>query len=222
MLRVCHPARRSVGAAAAALWAFAPVASAQFQITTYKAVDGNPTVTSMAIADQYYNGVLPIRFVATGTAPQADLFENGGAGQFLLNNPFPGLDQNFGPGDTDGGGRLMIDLNNDGDFNDAGELVTNDDVLSGPHDFTSAAVNLAAGNYLIEYSMFEGAAAPKASCPPASAATAPSSWSATPAASPSSLSPPRSACSPSAACPCSGAAAAPSRTASGRLRPRSA
>jgi hypothetical protein len=58
---------------------------------------------------------------------------------------------------TDDGGRLLIDTNQDGDLTDPGDVVINDDVLSGPHNFNSAPVDLAAGNYLIEYSWFERA-----------------------------------------------------------------
>ena len=56
---------------------------------------------------------------------------------------------------TDDGGRLLIDLNQDGDLADPGDVVILRDVLQGPTNTDSAAINLAAGNYLIEYSFFE-------------------------------------------------------------------
>jgi hypothetical protein len=56
---------------------------------------------------------------------------------------------------TDDGGRLLIDTNQDGDLSDPGDIIINDDVLSGPHNFDSQPVTLAAGNYAIEYSFFE-------------------------------------------------------------------
>jgi hypothetical protein len=56
---------------------------------------------------------------------------------------------------SDDGGRLLIDTNQDGDLSDPGDVIINDDVLSGPHNFDSQPVTLAAGNYAIEYSFFE-------------------------------------------------------------------
>lgn len=56
---------------------------------------------------------------------------------------------------TDDGGRLKLDLNQDNDFDDPGELVINDDVLAGPHNFDSGPVALLPGLYKIEYSWFE-------------------------------------------------------------------
>ena len=55
---------------------------------------------------------------------------------------------------NDDGGRLRIDLNNDGDFTDAGENIINDDTNHGPTTFSAAKV-LAAGTYPIEYVYFE-------------------------------------------------------------------
>ncbi|HEX5175528.1 MAG TPA: chitobiase/beta-hexosaminidase C-terminal domain-containing protein, partial [Chthoniobacteraceae bacterium] len=55
---------------------------------------------------------------------------------------------------NDDGGRLRIDLNNDGDFNDAGETIINDDALHGPTTVTVEKV-LNAGTYPIEYIYFE-------------------------------------------------------------------
>jgi hypothetical protein len=56
---------------------------------------------------------------------------------------------------SDDGQRLLIDLNRDGDLLDVEDLVISDDVLSGPHNVDSAPINLAAGNYMIEYGFFE-------------------------------------------------------------------
>ncbi len=57
---------------------------------------------------------------------------------------------------TDDGGRLKIDLNDDGDFDDAGELVINHDVLQGPTNTDSGTVSFPLdGYYKIEYSFFE-------------------------------------------------------------------
>ena len=55
---------------------------------------------------------------------------------------------------NDDGGRLRIDLNNDGDFNDAGETIINDDTLHGTTTFSAAKV-LSVGTYPIEYIYFE-------------------------------------------------------------------
>jgi hypothetical protein len=55
---------------------------------------------------------------------------------------------------TDDGGRLKIDLNQNGTF-DAGESVIDRDVLQGPTNTNSAPVTLAEGLYKIEYSFFE-------------------------------------------------------------------
>lgn len=55
---------------------------------------------------------------------------------------------------NDDGGRLRIDFNQDGDFDDAGEAVIIDDVLSGPHT-VSTPVDLDAGSFGIEYVYFE-------------------------------------------------------------------
>jgi hypothetical protein len=55
---------------------------------------------------------------------------------------------------NDDGGRLRIDLNNDGDFNDPGETIINDDALHGATTSTAEKV-LGAGTYPIEYIYFE-------------------------------------------------------------------
>lgn len=57
---------------------------------------------------------------------------------------------------SDDGARLKIDLNDDGDFDDAGELVINHDVLQGPTNTDSGVVSFPLdGYYKIEYSFFE-------------------------------------------------------------------
>ena len=56
---------------------------------------------------------------------------------------------------TDDGGRLLIDLNRDGDLTDPGDVVILQDVLQGPTNSDSLPVNLTAGLYNIEYSFFE-------------------------------------------------------------------
>jgi hypothetical protein len=55
---------------------------------------------------------------------------------------------------NDDGGRLRIDLNNNGSFTDAGETIINDDALHGPTTITAEKV-LNAGTYPIEYIYFE-------------------------------------------------------------------
>lgn len=56
---------------------------------------------------------------------------------------------------TDDGGRFLIDLNNDGDFLDAGEALIVDDTLHGPEDKMGTVPSLAAGSYRFEFVMFE-------------------------------------------------------------------
>jgi hypothetical protein len=56
---------------------------------------------------------------------------------------------------TDDGGRLKIDLNQDGSFEAPGEWVINQDVLQGPTNTDSAPIMLAEGMYQVEYSYFE-------------------------------------------------------------------
>jgi|GEM_PF-582309 len=55
---------------------------------------------------------------------------------------------------NDDGGRLRIDLNNNGSFTDAGETVINNDVLAGPHTVT-VEIFVSQGIYPIEYVYFE-------------------------------------------------------------------
>jgi hypothetical protein len=155
--------RSSIGRCAAALAAAftlaLPTAHGAWLVTTYNQIVGNPEITSMAIADQYYSGALPTRFVATGTVPQVDIWENGGNGQFLNNNAMPGLDgagSGGGAGDTndytarvtgtlvvaadatyhfftdsDDGNRFRLDLDRNGTFEDATESLVPDGGLQG-------------------------------------------------------------------------------------------
>jgi hypothetical protein len=58
---------------------------------------------------------------------------------------------------TDDGGRLKIDLNQDGSFDEATEWIIDHDVLQGPTNTDSAEISLAEGTYLVEYSLFERA-----------------------------------------------------------------
>jgi hypothetical protein len=159
--------------------AMAATAHGQWTITTYT----NPGVeiTSMSIADQVFSGARPQRFDATTTVAQVDLFENGGNGQFLINNAFPGMDQNENPGDTrdftarvtgtlvvntagpydfftdsDDGNRFRLDLNQNGTFEDGTESILPDGGLQGTGTpERSGIINLAAGNYNYEISFFE-------------------------------------------------------------------
>jgi hypothetical protein len=158
---------RSFMALANVLFLVVTQAQGQWTITTYKGTAQNPPpITTMAIADQYFTGALPSRFTGESTIAQIDLFENGGQGQFTVNNPFPNLDKNIGPMDTDDfaaritgtlvvaadnnynffsdsddGTQLFIDLDRDGTFEDAasGELVIDAGFLQGagnPGDLT--------------------------------------------------------------------------------------
>src|SRR5688572_21199215 len=163
--------------AAAGIW-FAAPAHAQWTVTTYQQVLGNPEINSMERADRYYTGALPSRFVHNGTVTQIDLFENGGVGQFTINNPFPGLTvggdtedytaritgtlvvNNAGPydffTDSDDGNRFRLDLNRNGTFEDATESILPDGGLQGAGTpERSGVINLAAGNYPYEVSFFE-------------------------------------------------------------------
>lgn len=55
---------------------------------------------------------------------------------------------------TDDGGRLRLDLNQDGVF-DSSEAIIDHDVLQGPTNTDSVAVSLGEGLYKVEYSFFE-------------------------------------------------------------------
>jgi hypothetical protein len=81
-------------------------AHAVWTIKTYWNGNPPPEISSMAIADQYFTGALPTRFVAEGTVTHVNLWESGGHGQFGNVPPFapefafPGVDQDAGAGDT--------------------------------------------------------------------------------------------------------------------------
>jgi hypothetical protein len=156
-------------------------AQAQWTITTYKrAAQTPPTITTMAIADQYFTGAFPSRFMGTSTVTMVDLAQGTG-GQFTINNPFPGLDSipsatdvddftaritgtlvvgtagmyNFFT-DSDDGNRFRLDLNQNGTFEDATESIVPDGGLQGAGaPERSMDLNLAVGNYPFEVSFFE-------------------------------------------------------------------
>ena len=141
----------------------------------------SPQITNFAAADALRAGVSGPGFPATELRNVFNITDSGATGTIPGDQGAPGLgvpdanDDNdfavYGTGyiavgptqggsyifrsNTDDGGRLKIDLNGDGDFNDPGEVVINDDVLSGPHDFNSSAVTLAPGFYKTEYAWFE-------------------------------------------------------------------
>ena len=157
-----------------------PDANAAWLVTTYNQVVGNPDVTSMAIADAYYTGARPSRFVGTSTVAQVDLGQGAG-GQFAIDNPFPGLDASPSATDTDDfaariwgtltvdtaatydfftdsddGNRFRLDLNQNGTYEDATESIVPDGGLQGQGTpERSGALALAAGNYNFEVSFFE-------------------------------------------------------------------
>ncbi len=106
-----------------------------------------------------------------------NILGTGGDGDFPNGNPVPGLpdpaddyvvvgtgllvvgadqagDYTF-RSNTDDGGRLKLDLNQNGVFDDGAETVINQDVLQGPTNTNSAVISLAAGSYAVEYSFFE-------------------------------------------------------------------
>lgn len=56
---------------------------------------------------------------------------------------------------SDDGGRLKIDLDQNGSFEEPAEWVVNQDVLQGTTNTDSAPIMLAEGQYLVEYSYFE-------------------------------------------------------------------
>lgn len=155
-------------------------AQAAWTVTTYNQIVGNPDVTSMAIADTYYSGARPSRFVGTSTVTEVDLGQGPG-GQFAINHPFPGLDNIPSATDTDDftariwgtlkvdiagsydfftdsddGNRFRLDLNQNGTYEDATESIVPDGGLQGQGTpERSAAIALAVGNYNFEVSFFE-------------------------------------------------------------------
>jgi hypothetical protein len=100
------------------------------------------------------DGDFPGGVNVVGVAPGADDFVAVGTA-FL--DVQPGQEGSYVfRSNTDDGGRLKIDLNDDGDFDDAGELVINQDVLQGATNTDSLVVNFPIdGYYKIEYSFFE-------------------------------------------------------------------
>ncbi len=172
---------RAAAASAAVALLGAGSARADWTITTYKQIPGNPGISSMAIADEYFTGARATRFEGTSTVPQVDLFESGGPGQFAINHPFPGLDNFPAAGDTndytaritgtlvvntpgdydfftdsDDGNRFRLDLNQNGTFEDATESIVPDGGLQGTGvPERSGSINLAVGNYNFEVSFFE-------------------------------------------------------------------
>jgi hypothetical protein len=182
--------RRSFGRSVAALTIVHALllseAQALWTITTYLSKLGSPQITSTAVADQYLSGELPARFTGTGTIPEVDLFESGGAGQFMINHLFPGADMNTGPDDTDDfatvvtgtlvvntagpydfftdtddGNRLRIDLDQDGMFEDLGtprESIVPDGGAQGSGvPERSTVINLAAGEFKFEFTTWDRA-----------------------------------------------------------------
>lgn len=138
-------------------------------------------LNSFADADPVFTTPPQGYSVETSTVPQVDLFENGGRGQFAFDHPFgpsyPNTDQDVHndftsrvtgtlvvttPGtydfftDTDDGGRLRVDLNRNNVFDAPDEDVVPESGLqgAGTPEF-GPAVNLTAGNYSYEFSMFE-------------------------------------------------------------------
>ena len=108
---------------------------------------------------------------------RSDIHESAGTGRFAVDNPIPGVtaaDDNYVVVSTgtlvvdaneagawtfathgDDGSRVRIDLNQDNDFDDAGEQVVLDDALHGPQDSGYSTVNLTAGQHRIEWTFFE-------------------------------------------------------------------
>ena len=56
---------------------------------------------------------------------------------------------------SDDGSRLRVDINGDGDFNDVGETLINDDSGHGPQTFLATVAALSAGAHKMEYVFFE-------------------------------------------------------------------
>jgi hypothetical protein len=172
---------RLLSAAIVGLWAIGlQDAQAAWTITTYNQIVGNPGINSMALADAYYSGARPARFMGDSTVMQVDLGQGAG-GQFAINNPFPGLDAMPSATDTndftariwgtlavntaasydfftdsDDGNRFRLDLNQNGTYEDATESIVPDGGLQGQGTpERSGAIALAAGNYNFEVSFFE-------------------------------------------------------------------
>lgn len=89
-------------------------------------------------------------------APQEndnDDFVVAGTGKLVV--PTGGITGAIFRSNTDDGGRLLIDLNRDGDLADPEDVVINQDALQGNQNTDSSAINLLEGHYLVEYSWFE-------------------------------------------------------------------
>ena len=140
-----------------------------------------PGLSNFAIADPLRTLPNAAGFPQSGVFETFNLVDSGGDGDFPNGSGAPGLgapdasdDNDFlvvGQGilvvpaggisgaifrsNTDDGGRLRIDVNQNGSLADPEDLIINDDVLAGPHNFDSAPVSLAAGQYAVEYSWFE-------------------------------------------------------------------
>jgi hypothetical protein len=161
-----------------------PRANAAWHVTTYNQIVGQPEINSMANADAYFSGARPQRFSATSQITMGDLWENGGNGQFTINNLFPGLDGGGAGGtptdtndytarmtgtlvvntagsydfftDSDDGNRFRLDLNQNSTFEDVTESILPDGGLQGTGTpERSGAIVLAAGNYAFEVTVFE-------------------------------------------------------------------
>jgi hypothetical protein len=125
------------------------------KITSYKSAT---EIANLAAADALIGGAGQTR-ATTSYYSMANMADSGGVGDFgndngvvgILNEDDfavqgtgylriePGQDGNFVFRlNADDGQRLRIDLTGDGDFNDVGELVVNDDVLSGPPTVSKA------------------------------------------------------------------------------------
>jgi hypothetical protein len=140
-----------------------------------------PGLSNFAVADPLRTLPNAAGFPQSGIFETFNLVDSGGDGDFPGGSGAPGLgapdasdDNDFlvvGTGvlvvpaggitgavfrsNTDDGGRLRIDVDQNGSLLDPADLIINDDVLAGPHNFDSAPVSLAAGQYAIEYSWFE-------------------------------------------------------------------
>ena len=148
------------------------LAPAQLKVVDAAVGAAYPHLTNSAIADRLRTLRNQPGFPATGIFDIFNTVDTGDDGDIPNGSGLPGLG---GPGvgrgvsdvptgginnaifrsNTDDGARLKIDLNRDGDYGDVGEVVINDDVLSGPHNFDSAPVKLVAGRYAVEYNWFE-------------------------------------------------------------------
>lgn len=140
-----------------------------------------PTINNFPQADALRTGGLAPGFPMTELRDTFNLHDSGGDADFAGGFGVPGLgapdandDDDYlvvGRGllvvpaggitgalfrsNTDDGGRLRIDVNQDGDLLDAADQIIVRDALQGPTNTDSSPVDLAAGMYLVEYSWFE-------------------------------------------------------------------